>query len=291
MDLGRNVANLLRRRSWTWKWLLNFRRSVRGLLDRSPNAVASEDLQELRQNGIIIRSATDLLGRTGQDHLEGVKHLVQSRIAEPKVQQFLGEGNLQARCKRFRLALWSGRVEADSPLLALALEPAFLTLANAYLGMRCLLRTVAVWLDVPTKEPPADTQLWHRDDDDFSHLKVFIYLSDVAEADGPFCYIPGTHPGGDRAVPAEYNQRERISDAEMAAAVPPSAWQLCTGPAQTVVVADTRAFHKGLQPRRGHRRMIVLHYTSGNPNCPPDLHIQGKVVMPLTPVQRWALAG
>jgi hypothetical protein len=61
------------------------------------------------------------------------------------------------------------------------------------------------------------------------------------------------------------NARGRITDTEMAEAVPPEHWKICTGPAQTVILCDTSAFHKGLKPTNGHRILLEFHYTSGKP--------------------------
>ncbi len=40
------------------------------------------------------------------------------------------------------------------------------------------------------------SQRWHRDYNDKHLLKVFLYMSDVDEAAGPFEYVPGNMIGG-----------------------------------------------------------------------------------------------
>ena len=40
---------------------------------------------------------------------------------------------------------------------------------------------------------PSNAQLWHRDRDDLSELKLFFYGTDVTYESGPHAYIPFTH--------------------------------------------------------------------------------------------------
>jgi hypothetical protein len=157
--------------------------------------------------------------------------------------------------------------------------------------MRCRLQGISGWLDGPTAEAPSETQLWHRDDDDISNLKVFLYLNEVDRENGPFCFIPGTQPGGTRAMPAAWGRRDRISDAEMASVVPTDQWRVCTGPPFTMVIADTCGYHKGLQPQAGHRLLLMWHYTSGRPKSQRSLKLTQPLLSTLRPTQRWALAG
>jgi ectoine hydroxylase-related dioxygenase (phytanoyl-CoA dioxygenase family) len=159
-------------------------------------------------------------------------------------------------------------------------------LANGYLGMRSLLRVAQVWLDFPSNAPPTDTQLWHRDEDDYSTLKVFVYLTDVGESNGPFCFVPRSHPR-DRDLAELTGYRDQ--DEQMAACVPRAEWLTCTGNAGTIIIADTRGYHRGLQPRTGHRALLTLQYTSGRPTYPPRVRVRGSHPTSLSPAQYAAL--
>jgi hypothetical protein len=92
-------------------------------------------------------------------------------------------------------------------------------------------------------------------------------------------------------VPAHFEKKERVGDEEMAKVIAPNEWKICTGRADTVIIADTRGYHKGLQPRQGHRQLLTFQYTSGKPLWASDLCVSSPVPLPLTAPQRWALAG
>ncbi len=287
---NRLFPRILRRTGLTWRWMLNFDRAVaHRFQDREQPAPDPRDLRELRERGILVRQADTLFEGEGRQHLLTAVASFQERMETPSLLAFRERGG-SGPSKRFRLSLQESSLEPANPLLALALQPRLLALVNAYLGMRSLLRAVNVWLDVPINEPASATQLWHRDDDDFTNVKLFLYLNDVTTENGPFCFIPGSHPSGRRVMPSHFDRQERVSDSDMRAAVPADAWQVCCGPAMTLILADTRGYHKGLQPKRGHRLLMIFQYTSGKPKYPPELVVQGPPLA-LTPVQQSALAG
>ena len=88
------------------------------------------------------------------------------------------------------LVKYGNGVPPDEPLLKVALDQQLLEIVAAYLEMWPTLFSIAAWLNYPTDQPPAVSQLWHRDPEDLRLIKVFIYLSDVEEHSGPFSYIP-----------------------------------------------------------------------------------------------------
>ena len=104
----------------------------------------------------------------------------------------------------------------DEPLLKVALDQRLLEIVAAYLEMWPRLFSISAWLNYPTDQPPAVSQLWHRDPEDLRLLKVFIYLSDVKEHSGPFLYIPRTQPFGAAVEQARRcGNSLRLSDAKV----------------------------------------------------------------------------
>ncbi len=94
-------------------------------------------------------------------------------------------------------------------------------------------------------------------------LKAFMYLEDVVEESGPFTFVPGSHRdhwlrvrkevfrdgGGDAPTtirPEEYPQGE-ASEVQL------------TGPAGSLIIADTRGVHRGA-PQRGRSRSVLVNY-------------------------------
>jgi hypothetical protein len=188
--------------------------------------------------------------------------------------------------KNFLARLMPERVELDSIYVRPALEPRVIGLANAYIGMRTLLRSIDIWLNIATDEPAKASQLWHRDYDDYRNVKIFVYLSDVTEDRGPFTFAPGTHPGGPRQLGA----RGQLDGDAMAALVSKDDWLVCSGPAGTTVICDTGGYHRGGKPLVGERLLWTAQYTSGAPFAPRsfELALDGGMAA-LTPDQRYAV--
>jgi hypothetical protein len=156
-------------------------------------------------------------------------------------------------------------LEPDEVFARFALERPILEVANAYFGMYTRLRYYNVWHTFATKDKPRQSQLWHRDREDFKILKVFVYLSDVDEGAGPLTYAKGSQLSrGLRRNPEYFVEGgvKRSDDAQMAAVVPPSKWLKATGRRGTIVFADTSGYHKGGLARERDRLMYVCMFTS-----------------------------
>ena len=156
-------------------------------------------------------------------------------------------------------------LEPDNIFARFALQHPILEVANAYFGMYTRLRYYNVWHTFATKDQARQSQLWHRDREDFKILKVFVYLSDVDEGAGPLTYAMGSQLSrGLRRNPEYFVEGgvKRSNDAQMAAVVPPSEWLKATGPRGTIVFADTSGYHKGGLARERDRLMYVCMFTS-----------------------------
>jgi hypothetical protein len=256
-----------RRSSWKVR---NLPRSFRFQVD--DRLVDRELLGELRERGIALRPFEDVFGDRAQ--LDRLVELAQG-----------SDGDDASPTKDFLVRLMPRNLDARSPYVVPALEPQVVALANAYLGMRSYLRALDVWLNLPTDDPPKLSQLWHRDYDDVVNLKFFVYLTDVDENLGPFTFAPGTQPGGARRL----SIKDRVDDDEMARQVPRDEWVVATGPAGTVVIADTCGYHKGGKPTAGNRVLWTAQFTSVGADAERNFELQGGVPAGLSPEQRAAL--
>lgn len=77
-------------------------------------------------------------------------------------------------------------------LIELALDPAVLDLAGGYLGCAPSLYSINTFWTFPTASAGM-THRFHRDEDDFRFVVVFIYWTDVEAGEGEFYFIEGTH--------------------------------------------------------------------------------------------------
>jgi Phytanoyl-CoA dioxygenase (PhyH) len=261
------LAAVARRSAWKAR---NLPRSLAFRAD--DDAYDRELLAELKERGIAVRPF-DAVFRDRS----ALERLTEAAKAHE------GSGS---PTKDFLRRLMPASVTLDSPYVTLALEPQVVALANAYLGMRSYLRALDVWLNIPTPDPPKLSQLWHRDYDDAINLKLFVYLSDVDERTGPFTFAPGTQPGG----PRQLGLKDRVDDDEMATHVPRDEWVVATGPAGTVVLADTCGYHKGGKPVDGERLLWTAQFTSGAAGAERNFELEGNGSLgSLSRDQRWAL--
>lgn len=281
--IGRRCA----RSPFLWRWGLNFPRTLRQALHRRAVPAARARAEELRSRGICVGRLEEIADEAGVRCLEEV-----IRLSVEEVRALAPNGlpvAAESSRKDYVHHLFHTELRPESPMVRFALQPGLLEVAAGYLGLWPVLHSLFVWANFPTPGPARETQLWHQDDDDLLNVKVFVYLNDVGPENGPFCFIPETHPPGRLQIRPERDKDGRVSDEEMERAVPRACWKTCTAPARTVIFADTCGWHRGLKPVSGHRIMLMIQYTSATPNYPRGLRIAGDASPPLLPIQRMAL--
>lgn len=145
-------------------------------------------------------------------------------------------------------------------LLQLACDPLFYHVASQYLGVQPVLNFLTAWISYPHANEKSvlskSAQLFHSDMSNPSFLKVFIYLNDVDEKNGPHCLVPETHK--EKASPLWRDGR--FSDAEIAEYYPKARWDYEVGEAGSVFFVDTKAFHKGVPLIEGQRHLAQFYY-------------------------------
>jgi hypothetical protein len=145
-------------------------------------------------------------------------------------------------------------------LVHLSADPLFYYVANQYLGIEPVLSYLTAWISRPHPNDEAtlsqNAQLFHADMSNPAFLKVFIYLNEVNDKNGPHCLIPRTH----REKASEFWRDGRISDDEMSTYYPKSTWDYQIGEAGSVFFVDTKAFHKGVPLVEGERHLAQFYY-------------------------------
>lgn len=85
----------------------------------------------------------------------------------------------------------------NMPLIKLYMSEKIIEIAKNYLEELPKLRNPLAWIHPHTsKSKEIRSQKWHRDQEDFKMLKVFILFSDVNENNGPTNYVKATHAYG-----------------------------------------------------------------------------------------------
>jgi hypothetical protein len=229
---------------------------------------------ELSRNGFAVSNLESLTGDpTLLPKLQELAHSLEEGnarlIAEHKTRL---ESGIQADRwdKPFVVELLDKRrpeVEPDGLLATVALHPQLRGIADAYFGLRVRVSDINIWRSLRTSKPAESSQLWHKDlADDFFVLKMFIYLEDVDEGGGPFTYLRGSHRRGDlRALKLpehDDGQQMRASVDAPASVGVGDRVEAVTGPAGTVLFADTLGYHRGGWARTSERLLMQVLFTS-----------------------------
>lgn len=140
-------------------------------------------------------------------------------------------------------------------LLELANRPDILDAVGAFLGCKPTIGYLAAWWSYPTALGPQQAENFHRDVDDWRFVKLFVYLTDVGERNGPHVYVHGSS-ASDRLLAIR-----RYTDGEVADAFGADAVRTKPGAAGTGFLEDTYGFHKGQPVQEGRRLMFQAVYS------------------------------
>jgi ectoine hydroxylase-related dioxygenase (phytanoyl-CoA dioxygenase family) len=148
-------------------------------------------------------------------------------------------------------------VVADSPLLRFAASPLLLDTVQESLGCDVRLQSAELWYVVPWMGRDKQwSHSWHRDPEDVRIVKMFLYISDVDQDSGPFEYVEGSHRDYFNLC-----QPGRYMDPANYAHLPASACLRNTGPAGSLLMANTSGIHRGGYGTKP-RVSVALSYVS-----------------------------
>jgi hypothetical protein len=131
------------------------------------------------------------------------------------------------------------------------------------------------------REGPPDPQTHFHADTFHPTVKAWLFLTDVAEEDGPLAYVPGSHRltpariAWERAMSLRAAGADRLSSrgsfriakAELPDLGLPAPRHFAV-PANTLVVADTFGFHARVQASRPSTRIEIWSYGRRSPFLP-----------------------
>jgi hypothetical protein len=147
-------------------------------------------------------------------------------------------------------------VVACPHVLDIANHPRIIAAVEGIFGCKPTIGCITAWWSIPTADgKPREAENFHRDVDDVNFLKLFVYLSDVAEENGPHEFIRGSH-----ALPQLHKIR-RYTDAEVLDTFGADRLTRFTGKAGTVFLENTYGLHRGQPVREGRRLVLQIIYS------------------------------
>jgi hypothetical protein len=250
-----------------WRYFVNGESRKLYRLDKermAPSPLERKVIRELEKTGISMVHLSDLM--PGQ-MLSQIQEWAEAKLRAPEVQERIkvveSGGQPVAKSGKFYIVKPIGDypvVDIRDPVMDISLSESILRIVCGYLGMFSRLAAIDLWYNVAIDGPDVFSQRWHRDPEDRVIVKTFLYLRDVDETDGPFCYVPGTHKPG--ALRQKIGRLNYPSDGVIERKFPPHRRRMCTGKAGTLIFCDTTGFHKGGHPTAGARFLLNSVYTS-----------------------------
>lgn len=223
------------------------------------------DRRAFLEHGYLVTTAEELIGADKWAELQAAVADLKTRPRVEKDVQWSG-------VNKSYLNRWLGVRPTHDPssiYARIALETPIYELARWYLRDPRLVH-YNIWQVEPSHAPPQASQVWHKDGDDAVMLKAFLYLTDVDAGAGPLWMIPGTHGRGELQgfyAPFTWEVTEtvkvrRTSDAQMARVIRPERWVELTGKTGTVILMDTRGYHKGGHATTTERWVYMCHFVT-----------------------------
>jgi len=164
----------------------------------------------------------------------------------------------------------------DHPLILFSLSDRVQRILTGFFGEAPRLSGADFWLTLPVvQDKRTGSQNWHRDHEDQKLAKIFVYLSDVHEENGPTEFIEGSFHGGPNDVisskrafviggylnASEIEQRGLLQYR-----------RVLTGPKWTVVFVNTSGIHRGGYGD-AERGMANIVFTSQASSYPCRFHL------------------
>ena len=252
------------------------------------DATGRRVINDLKRDGIAVVSLDALF--PGRNLFEGLKFYTNELVARAATRT----------TKEFLRYLWEAEpaLNLNDPFVKLALERPVLDVVNAYMGMcaKFYYLTLNVTVPVIAGSSAVQSQRWHRDPEDKRMCKVFLYLTDVNSASGPFTYVKGSQMGGKwRHI---FGQKPPVGFYPPPGAVdkivPPDEMMAGVAPAGTLIFCDTSGLHFGGYATERERIMFTGGYCSSASAWPlrfkyPSNFADEIKAKGLDPVQRHAL--
>lgn len=140
-------------------------------------------------------------------------------------------------------------------LVDIANSPRMLAAASSYLGCKPTIGYLASWWSFATGKGAQHAENFHRDVDDWRFLKLFIYITDVNQTNGPHVYVLNS------SADPKLIELRRLDDDEVSQAFGQENILTLTGKAGDAFIEDTYGIHKGLPVIDGSRLIFQVVYS------------------------------
>lgn len=223
-------------------------------------------VNEVKENGIAFSSVQDLLNEDQKGLFNKGVEYFNGFLKAPHIQercQRIAAGNpIQDRSKWFEITqyeyLKSG-IDLDNPIVQMYMQDVFIDMATEFHGVSPKVRNILTWIHPQNPlQQERNSQVWHRDQEDWEIFKVFVLFSNVGPTNGPTQYVKKTQHGGkyDKIT----NNMNGQSTSVFTFPIPEEEIVSSEGPAGTIVFMNTNGLHKGGLIKEGVRVMTQANF-------------------------------
>lgn len=139
-------------------------------------------------------------------------------------------------------------------IIQIANDSRIINIISKYLGVKPTISNINCWWSFGDREVAKEAQYFHRDVDDYKFVKMFFYLTDVNEENGPHIFVKGSHKIN------KLLQLRRFNDNEVAENFKNQIITLVR-PKGSCFIEDTYGIHKGQLPVNGKRLLLQIQYS------------------------------
>ena len=244
------------------------------------NQEQSRILSELNENGFAKSHVKDLFDEETLSYFNKGIEYYNGFMSNPHIQERanrIAQGKpIKDRGKWYEITAYEylgrGLSLRDGGFVNMYLSPNITDIAEAYHGVTPRLRNVLTWVHPqnPKKDEMA-SQSWHRDQEDYKILKVFIAYTDIGPENGPTKFVRKTQHGGkyDDIV----NNMNGKNFKKLNYDIPQDEIVSCEGVAGSIFFVNANGLHKGGLVKKGVRCL-----THGNYLKPTAPHIVNNVL-------------
>lgn len=207
------------------------------------HAICNKDILKIK------KFILSLKGRYSDDKYvtkEGFKEKLNS--IKPKAVRFLYDDNDLIECKEIQKIL---------------IDESLYKITSNYFGKEPILDGVTAWWSFPSENADSNAaQKWHFDLERTKWLKIFIYLTDCDNKNGPHYFIESSHKDFGIPFSIRKNGYKRVEDNEIKKNYNSKNIKCFTSKQGGVLIEDTRGLHKGQNVKSGSRLILQLQYTT-----------------------------
>tara|TARA_S200000501_G_scaffold104620_1_gene98038 strand:+ start:1410 stop:2381 length:972 start_codon:yes stop_codon:yes gene_type:complete len=185
-------------------------------------------------------------------------------IGSLKISENESLDNYINKLKKYKISRITKTINLDSKestLRNVILSKEILQIAENYLNSKKISINASFFISNPLKisesEKYRNAQYFHWDNDFTKFFKMYIYLNDVTDNNGPHIYIPNTHK-----IKKNENKLCRLySDKNIKNNY--NTFKTFLGSAGSTFFVDSYGIHKGLTPTNNYRLMLNIHFGRG----------------------------